>query len=110
MPTFEEVSRCPKCDKPGKETRTLPPPRGTVGKLVEFRCVSELCPWFDTLWMVQVNPDGSIPDPTDHRGKPKMFIKNKADDEMADRVREAIDLQIQAERSGSGEIRNPYTR
>lgn len=108
----DDATRCPKCDKPGKETRKFPAPKSSTSvpgaMIVEFECVSTLCPWFETLWMVQINPDGSIPEPSNHRGRPKTYLKTKEDDRMAQQIRDAIDAQIAAETRGHGEIRNPY--
>jgi hypothetical protein len=61
---YEQATRCPKCDQPGKlaSTNTVP---GHLGTQVEsWTCVNEACSWFTTGWIVQINPDGTIPDRT----------------------------------------------
>jgi len=58
--TFEDACHCPKCDNPGEERVTTKLARGH-GVMHYIYCVSELCPWFDTPWMVQTLDDGSVP-------------------------------------------------
>lgn len=61
MATLEEATRCPKCDEPGAKTETRPADRG--GKIYTYECRNERCRWFgDGGWIVQVNPDGTIPE------------------------------------------------
>jgi hypothetical protein len=62
--TFEEARRCPVCQTPGKEVVTRRPqelPRGT--KIHVFSCENERCSDLGERWIVQTNPDGSIPQP-----------------------------------------------
>jgi hypothetical protein len=64
--TFEDAKRCPKCETPGMviskrmSLHSSPVARAKPTVYV-IRCVNQLCAWFDTNWIVQVNPDGSIP-------------------------------------------------
>ncbi len=114
--TYEEATRCPKCGKPGevRGKRPAPPAAGLrPGTTIQHvYCTTELCSWFNTCWMIQVNPDGTIPPPQNHTGKNKIYSRDPSADEMAKRVREAIDAQIaiETERGGHGEIRNPRGR
>jgi hypothetical protein len=57
--TFEEAKRCPKCGNPGQEKLVTPQRDGS--RVHNFTCVTELCRWYDTGWVVQVMADGSIP-------------------------------------------------
>lgn len=57
--TYEEAKRCPKCGNPGEETTTARGPHGST--VHTFTCRTELCRWYNTGWVVQVNADGSIP-------------------------------------------------
>lgn len=77
--TLEDARRCPTCEQPGKlinrrPVRTEGIPRGTVAELNE--CRNDRCPDYlppqvvangDRMppsrnrWLVQVNPDGSVP-------------------------------------------------
>jgi hypothetical protein len=62
--TFEEARRCPGCKEPGKEVSARRPhdaPRGTVVHV--FTCENTRCPDEGDRWLVQTNPDGSIPQP-----------------------------------------------
>ena len=109
--TYEEACRCPKCKHPGEVRIKRPAPReaglkhGTM--IHQVYCVHELCPWYNTAWMIQVNADGSVPPPQNHTGKNKLYIQDKDADAMAARVRAMIDQQIEIEtnRGGHGEVR-----
>lgn len=84
LPTFEEAKICPKCDRPGQVRKVSPVPgmaRGTKVHLVY--CVTELCPWYNTPWTVQTNPDGSVPPPRNHTGEKKIYQGFEGHDEEA---------------------------
>lgn len=106
MTTFEEAKRCPKCERPGKDEGAKPGRRAGV-KVHTIRCETQLCRWYNTTWLVQVNEDGSIPEAYSQVGH-KQFPK--VSDESITRINEALDRQIAAEKSGQGEVRNPYGR
>lgn len=55
MASLDEAKRCPKCDTPGM-------PNGADGRLLKFLCMNERCRWYSTGWVVQVNPDGTVPE------------------------------------------------
>lgn len=59
--TWEEASRCPRCDQAG-EAGVAQQSRKPGVKVIPVFCRNEHCRWFDTSWLVQINPDGSIPD------------------------------------------------
>lgn len=61
MPSLEEASRCPKCGIPGEDVGSIPGNKFGV-KVHTIFCRNDRCRWFDTSWIVQVNPDGSIPE------------------------------------------------
>lgn len=70
MTTYQEVSRCPKCDQPGKPTkggRLAGAPRGSSS--IKFTCENERCRWNTTSWMVQVREDGTFPPAVTRRPK-----------------------------------------
>lgn len=65
---WEEATRCPRCENSGKEVSVNSPgnkitgkPDSRAGKVFTIRCETELCRWFNTTWIVQVRPDGTIP-------------------------------------------------
>jgi len=58
--TLEDASHCPKCGNPGEERSTVNLGR-EKGQMHYFYCVTELCLWFDTPWMVQTRSDGLVP-------------------------------------------------
>jgi hypothetical protein len=110
--SFEEARRCPKCKLPGEDRSTQPArgaglQRGTTVHMVY--CVNDRCTWYNTCWVVQVNPDGSVPPPQDHRGQAKVYsgFGGTNDDIVARQIMEALTLQTQAEVKPGGELRNP---
>jgi hypothetical protein len=68
--TFEEAKRHHVCGEAGQEVKTQ---RGDKPGVVVhvFECKNERCADYEGRWMVQTNPDGSIPTPG-NRG-PKAF-------------------------------------
>lgn len=111
--TWEEASRCPKCGKPGEERRVMDAPPATrlpLGTKIHFiYCVTELCPWYNTPWQVQTNPDGSVPPPTNHRGQPKVWdgLQSKEGDDIIKNVIDNLRRQKQQQTEDHAEIRNP---
>jgi len=103
--TFEEAKLCPKCSLPGEDRAVKAGPHGS--KVHTIYCVTKLCPWYDTPWMVQVNADGSIPPPQDHRGKPKVYEGFEGHDEMAKNIIDNLNAQYVAEQRPGYEVRNP---
>lgn len=68
-PTYEEAKRCPKCKEPGEVTASKP--AGLQGTLETVSCMNERCKWFETGWVIQVMPDGTIP--VRAQNQPKQF-------------------------------------
>jgi hypothetical protein len=69
--TLEEAKRCPRCQEPGLEVVLTRTPDGTVHT---YQCENERCRWHQERWLVQVRPDGTIPDRTkDKGGRDKEF-------------------------------------
>lgn len=59
--TLDEARRCFKCEELGELTKTMPGPRGRYTVHV-YTCKNERCKIYnDTIRVVQVNRDGSIP-------------------------------------------------
>lgn len=111
LTTLEEAKKCPRCSLPGEDRKVIPAPaaahlpRGTTIHLIY--CMTELCPWFQTCWQVQVNADGSIPAPKDHTHEPKVYAGIEGHDDLAEKIREALMLQREMEVKPGGEINNP---
>ena len=117
--TYEEAKRCPKCGQPGEvgPIYAAPAParlpRGTMIHVIY--CRNTLCTWLDTAWNVQVNPDGSVPPPKNHRGEPKLYAGVKNHDTLADQIVRGMQEQLrrETERGPGGqayEIKTPYSR
>lgn len=109
--TYEEAKLCPKCGKPGEETKSISVrgmARGTTAKTIY--CRTNLCPWENTPWMVQVNPDGSIPPPQDHTGRPKMYSGFEGHDGQAEELIRRLKVAAKAETEKGTEIKNPFSR
>jgi hypothetical protein len=58
--THEEARSCPICGEYGELQTTTPGPR-FGSKVNIYLCMNELCRWYNTGWVVQINADGSIP-------------------------------------------------
>lgn len=112
--TYEEATRCPKCGNPGDVTSKVPAPRQAnlpLGTQIHtVYCRSELCPWLNTCWMVQVNKDGSVPPPTNHTGQAKVYQGFEGHDEEAKRVVESLRREAAAQTQPGTEVRNPFSR
>lgn len=107
MTSFEEAKRCPKCELPGEDMGATPKTSPNTGKPVKVHtifCRNDVCKWFNTSWIVQVNDDGTIPEPYSQLGR-KQFPA--VSEESATRIRENIEAQLRAETQGGAEIRNP---
>jgi hypothetical protein len=63
MATLEEARKCPKCDRIGDLGGARPMQDRPGYQVINCYCRNPLCPWLDTPWIIQVNPDGSVPDP-----------------------------------------------
>jgi hypothetical protein len=62
LPSYEEAKHCPKCGQQGKLGKTHTKLSGRPGaKLEEWFCQNERCRWYNTPWVIQLNPDGTIP-------------------------------------------------
>lgn len=83
--TYESAKRCPKCEQPGVDIGSVRGPHGS--RMHTIQCRNDRCPWYQTNYTVQVNSDGSIPEPTLDR--PKSFPK------LPDRSEEEVALQMQ---------------
>jgi len=92
--TFELAKRCPAtgCNQAGKEVAATPIPQG--GRVHTFECQNERCTRHGERWIVQTNPDGSIPQ---RREGPKTFPKLNHFSASAQRAREELQiLEIQS--------------
>ena len=102
--TFEEASQCPKCKNPGmttNESKKRVIGRGTI-TFFQIMCQTQLCPWYETVWIVQVNEDGSIPTAyAQNLKKQYPRLSHEAEQQIVD----AVNNQRKAETRGDGEIR-----
>lgn len=57
---MEEASRCPTCREPGREM-SIAPAKDHAGKVHIFACENVRCRDVGERWLVQVRPDGTIP-------------------------------------------------
>jgi hypothetical protein len=117
---YEEAARCPSCDEPGKfqnKRRATSPdaPRGTTIHL--FMCMNDRCPDYigpelmandevlpaeRNRWMVQVNPDGTVPPRGSGAVGPKAFEALNVHSEAARRARDRIALAAAQDERNAG--------
>jgi len=88
--TFDEARRCPSCAELGQPAGIRPTENRRQGKLHIFKCQNERCEKFDRDWVVQVRPDGTIPDPILNREKSFPQERGVARARI-ERAREALD-------------------
>lgn len=86
--SWEEASRCPKCDNQGVKVAEIRLDRHQ-GKSITLECQHELCRWYKQRWIVQVKPDGSIPVRNNQRGE-SAFPKLRESSELAQQARDAL--------------------
>jgi hypothetical protein len=58
--------------------------------------------WYNTPYIVQVNPDGSIPQPRDHRGEQKVYEGFESHDALARDIRAALEADRVAQMGHDG--------
>lgn len=88
--TLEETQRCKPCGFPGKVVQTMKPPHLLPGaKVLVIACDNNRCRYYEERWLVQVNPDGTVPE---HRKGPKAFDLPGRHSELARRSREELEL------------------
>lgn len=111
LPTYEEACCCPKCGQHGDVRIKTPAPRSAGLKpgtqLHTVYCVNEGCKWYETCWYIQVNPDGTIPPPKNHRGENKIYANFENHDQLARDLVRALEAQELAQRKTGTELRNP---
>lgn len=64
MANLDDALHCPKCKQPGNPVASHNS-TGAKGQPVvvhSVKCENERCRWYDTTWIVQVNPDGTVPE------------------------------------------------
>jgi hypothetical protein len=110
MATLDEAQKCPQCGFTGdiRVTQNVPAKYGVEpgSKLLTIFCMNERCEWFETPWNVSVRPDGSIPDPQEHRGE-KQYLGFEHHDEEAQRlINQLVEMD---EQSKTGRI-DPFTQ
>jgi hypothetical protein len=111
LTTLEIAKQCPKCGSTGADAgqhsvatgpnSDIRP--GTVAKI--FMCMNGVCPWYRTTWVVQVNPDGTIP--VAHR-KEKQFPHSEANAQRARDLIAAVEKQAVLETEEGTEIRGNF--
>lgn len=108
-PTYETATRCPKCDHPGNVRIKEAAPRSANLKLGTqlhtVYCENRACKWFDTCWYVQVNSDGSIPLPKNHRGESKIYANFEGHDQAARDLVASLEAAELAQRTPGAELR-----
>ena len=83
--TYEEAKLCPKCEQPGEKTKEEAARRVPGARLHTIYCRNPQCKWYNTPYIIQVNPDGTIPRPDAHRSRlvPGLPERSDADVERA---------------------------
>lgn len=103
--TFEEAKRCPKCGESGVIAGDK---RSRYGeRTVTIKCMNSRCLWYkETARVIDVKPDGTIPDPTKYRHKRFPALPNLTN-EMRERVDRQLDLETNTSQ-GTAEVRKRF--
>lgn len=103
--TWETASKCPKCETQGVEVKVIPIPYrvGAQGHIMV--CPNtERCRWAEEKirWIVQVNPNGTIPI---QEPGPKQYPKlpSISDDDLQQRLKDIEQGPLKG-----GEVQNPF--
>lgn len=99
MTTYEEAKRCPRCEEPGQVIGQTHGPRGS--QIHQIQCRNSRCKWFNTAYVVQVNADGTIPDPVENRRKDFPALPNRNQEQVDQAMQRLLDQTL----SGKGETR-----
>jgi hypothetical protein len=107
--TYEEAKKCVKCGLPGEEVSKTPVrsgelPKGTQAAIIYCRTTN--CPWQDTSWVVQINPDGSVPMADHSKKQDKQFTGLRPNTPEEKRILNYLNREEEIQRTGEGEI-NP---
>jgi hypothetical protein len=107
---YDVASRCPKCDMPGDLHNKIPAKPGTAasGTTIHlFYCRNDQCRWGqdEVSWIVQVNPDGTVPPANTGRSREKAFPTLKGPDGEEMRVLRTIEKQLKAETQPGSEVK-----
>ena len=92
--TWDEASKCPRDGAYTgivKTRKTIP----GQGQLVELQCPEDHCPFHETGWIVQVRPDGTIPDKAEVREK--QFPKTSSSETRRRAALDLLEEQVQRE-------------
>lgn len=108
--TFEEAKLCPRCKKPGEEASKVPARDMKPGTVVYvIFCRTPGCRWENTSWLIQVNPDGSIPTEDYSKREKKTFPVSESAAQQARDIERAVARERELQQRGGGEVRNPYS-
>ena len=102
MASYDEASRCPKCNNVGSVDNKRTINRNET--LITFECKNKVCIGYLLPWEVLVLPDGSIPEPVNFANRQKQYVGFDDDDNTAQMFRDyaaAVDEQSR----NNGEIR-----
>jgi hypothetical protein len=108
--TIEKASECPICGHPGERVSdTIAPTSGGLKpgtRALMVVCRNDACRWSGTPWVVQVNPDNTVP-VVDHSRDDKVY-PGLLPDAAQEKFIAGIQRQLEQEQTiGGGEVRNP---
>lgn len=92
--TFDEARRCPECNELGQPAGVRAMENRRQGQLHVFKCQNERCKKHDRDWIVQVRPDGTIPEPTTNREK-NFYVPRGVAKQRIENARASMDRLVQ---------------
>jgi hypothetical protein len=111
LPQYEQAKLCPRCKLPGEVVNKMPAPNKRPGTQVHVvTCRTSGCRWENTDWIIQVNADGSVPPPQNHRPGTGVFSGLRPTSDEESRILSSLQKQVAQEtKPGGGEVRNPHS-
>jgi hypothetical protein len=104
--TWTEASLCPRDQAYTGKVVSRKPIKGGGGQLVTLECPETNCGYHSMGWIVQILPDGSIPDAVAPGSRDKQWIKSSMSATRAQQVRDMLAEQAELEQKPGAEVPN----
>lgn len=107
--SWEDARRCYECKMVGAEKGRSAGRTGVMrgSTIITLECKNSRCSNNNTPWIVQIRPDGSIPEPTLDREKEFQIVPSHIK-ERGRRIVEGLEAQVASELEEGTEILSPW--
>jgi len=101
--TWDQASKCPRDGAFTGKVTSRKAVKG--GQLVTLECPEDNCPYHLDGWIVQVRPDGTIPDAVVPSERERQFAPTSMSASRRRLVMDALDRQVELEMQKHGEVK-----